>query len=85
MSVYGRSPNGQIHHNRITFNQANDEGGGIMIAGALPADPADALRRLADPSTIDDNQIQANISNDDGGGIRFLMAGGGPDERRTTT
>ena len=35
------SPNGSIHHNRIYFNKSNDEGGGIMIAGQLPADPDD--------------------------------------------
>ncbi|MGD9958246.1 SdrD B-like domain-containing protein [Nocardioides sp.] len=74
VSVYGRSPNGQIHHNRITFNYANDEGGGIMIAGALPANPDD-LSAGAGSVSILANQIQANLSNDDGGGIRFLMAG----------
>ena len=39
VSVYGRSPNGKIHHNRIYFNISNDEGGGIMIAGAAAGRP----------------------------------------------
>ena len=39
VSVYGLSPDGKILDNRITLNNSNDEGGGIMIAGALPADP----------------------------------------------
>ncbi len=45
ISAYGLSPNGKIHHNRIYFNQSYDEGGGIMIAGELPAEPGDALAR----------------------------------------
>ena len=51
VSVYGRSPNGKIHHNRIYFNQSNDEGGGIMIAGQLPADPDRRSRRAPARST----------------------------------
>ena len=30
---------GKIHHNRIYLNRSYDEGAGIMIAGALPANP----------------------------------------------
>ncbi len=90
VSVYGRSPNGTIHHNRITLNNSNDEGGGIMIAGALPADPDD-LSEGSGPVDIYANQIQGNLANDDGGGIRFLQAGNFPMKvvqqrhRRTTS
>ena len=45
LSVYGRSPNGKIHHNRIYFNESNDEGGGIMIAGAAARRPGDSVAR----------------------------------------
>jgi hypothetical protein len=68
---------GKIHHNRIWFNRSYDEGGGIMIAGALPADPM-TLSRGSGPVDIFNNVIQANLANDDGGGIRFLMAGNYP-------
>jgi hypothetical protein len=74
ISHYGLSPNGSIHHNRIYFNRAYDEAGGIMIAGELPADPA-TLSPGAGPVNIFANTLQANLSNDDGGGLRFLMAG----------
>ncbi|MCW2761582.1 MAG: pectin esterase [Marmoricola sp.] len=77
VSQYGYSPNGKIHHNRIYLNNSNDEGGGIMIAGQLPANPDD-LSPGAGPVDIYANQIQANLANDDGGGIRFLMAGNFP-------
>jgi hypothetical protein len=63
-----------IHHNRLTFNRAYDEGGGIMIAGELPAGPA-VLSTGAGPVDVYANLIQANLANDDGGGLRFLMAG----------
>ena len=74
ISHYGLSPNGSIHDNRIYFNRAYDEAGGIMIAGELPADPA-VLTPGAGPVNIYNNLIQANLSNDDGGGLRFLMSG----------
>ncbi len=77
MSVYGSSPGGRIHHNRIYFNNSNDEGGGIMIAGALPADP-NTLSPGTGAVDIYDNLIQGNLANDDGGGIRFLMSGNYP-------
>ncbi|MBT9253981.1 IPT/TIG domain-containing protein [Phycicoccus sp. KQZ13P-1] len=73
----GYSPNGRIHHNRITLNNSNDEGAGIMVAGALPADPT-TLSHGAGAVEIADNEIQGNLANDDGGGIRFLMAGDYP-------
>jgi hypothetical protein len=72
---YGRSPGGRIHHNRIFFNQAYDEGGGIMITGELPA-VTTVLSSGSGSVTIDHNLIAANLANDDGGGIRFLMAAG---------
>ena len=74
ISHYGLSPNGSIHDNRLYFNRAYDEAGGIMIAGELPANPA-VLTPGAGPVDIYNNLIQANLSNDDGGGLRFLMAG----------
>ncbi|MBP7691785.1 MAG: carboxypeptidase regulatory-like domain-containing protein [Anaerolineales bacterium] len=73
ISHYGRSLNGRIHHNRIYFNRSMDEGGGIMIAGELPANPA-TLSTGAGSVDIYDNIIQSNLANDDGGGLRFLMA-----------
>ena len=72
---YGRSPGGRIHHNRIVFNQAYDEAGGIMIAGELPANTS-VLSSGSGAVSIDHNDIESNLSNDDGGGIRFLMAAG---------
>ena len=77
VSVYGLSPNGSVHHNRITLNNSNDEGAGVMIAGQLPANPDD-LSPGSGPVNIYANQIQGNLANDDGGGIRFLMAGNFP-------
>ena len=77
VSHVGFSPAGSIHDNRIYFNKSFDEGGGVMIAGALPA----ATTQLSPGSgavNIYNNIIQANLSNDDGGGIRFLMAGNFP-------
>ena len=78
ISHYGRSNGGAITRNRIYYNQGYDEGGGIMIAGALPANNTQ-LSRGAGPVTIDSNTLVANQSNDDGGGIRFLMAGNFPE------
>lgn len=74
VSHYGYSPLGMINNNRIYFNRSYDEGGGIMIAGELPASPS-ILSPGAGPVNIFNNIIQANLANDDGGGIRFLMAG----------
>ncbi len=75
VSHYGRSPGGRIHHNRVFFNQAYDEAGGIMVAGEIPADNT-RLSAGAGAVTVDHNEIIANLSNDDGGGLRFLMAAG---------
>ncbi len=77
ISHYGLSPNGKIHHNRIYFNRSYDEGGGIMIAGELPADPS-VLTPGSGPVDVYNNLIQNNLANDDGGGLRFLMAGNFP-------
>ena len=66
-----------IDHNTIKFNQSQDEGGGIMIAGQLPADVTKASPG-AGPVKISGNTITINAANDDGGGIRFLMAGNSP-------
>ncbi len=74
ISHFGLSPNGIIHDNRVYFNQAYDEAGGIMIAGELPADPT-LLSPGAGPVNVYNNLIQANLGGDDGGGLRFLNAG----------
>ena len=71
------SSGGTIHDNRIYFNRSYDEGGGIMIAGALPANTT-SLSPGSGPVSIYNNLIQANLANDDGGGLRFLMAGNFP-------
>ena len=77
ISHYGFSNNGKIIRNRIYYNQGYDEGGGIMVAGALPANN-NQLSPGAGAVTIDGNTLISNQSNDDGGGIRFLMAGNFP-------
>ena len=77
ISAFGLSPGGSIDHNRLWFNRSYDEGGGIIIAGALPSDP-NALSPGSGAVSIHDNVIQSNLSDDDGGGIRFLMAGNFP-------
>ncbi len=77
ISHYGYSNNGSISRNRIYYNQGYDEGGGIMIAGALPANNSQ-LTPGAGAVNIDGNTLISNQSNDDGGGIRFLMAGNYP-------
>jgi uncharacterized repeat protein (TIGR01451 family) len=66
-----------ISQNRIWYNQSYDEGGGIMVAGQLPADTT-TLSPGAGAVTIDRNTIVSNLANDDGGGVRFLMAGNFP-------
>ncbi|MCU1659228.1 MAG: pectin lyase-like protein [Pseudonocardiales bacterium] len=71
----GGSTGGTIAKNRIWFNSSYDEGGGVMIAGELPATPT-ALSPGSGPVTIDSNVIQANLANDDGGGIRLLQTSG---------
>ncbi len=71
----GGSSGGAITKNRIWFNSSYDEGGGIMIAGELPAVPT-RLSPGTGPVTIDGNVIQANLASDDGGGIRLLQVSG---------
>jgi hypothetical protein len=76
ISAFGyNASGGEITHNRIWFNASYDEGGGVMIAGELPADPT-ALSEGSGPVTIDANVIQANLANDDGGGLRLLQTSG---------
>ena len=72
---YQGTTGGKITKNRLWFNSSYDEGGGIMIAGELPADPAN-LSEGSGPVTIDANIIQTNLANDDGGGIRLLQTSG---------
>ncbi len=71
----GGTSGGSITKNRIWFNSSYDEGGGVMIAGELPADPT-KLSEGSGAVTIDANVIQANLASDDGGGIRLLQASG---------
>ncbi len=71
----GGSNGGTIAKNRIWFNASYDEGGGVMIAGELPANPT-KLSEGSGAVSIDANVIQANLANDDGGGIRLLQVSG---------
>ncbi|GAA1974470.1 hypothetical protein GCM10009798_39640 [Nocardioides panacihumi] len=73
---------GTIQGNRIWFNSSYDEGGAVMIAGELPADPAQ-LSEGSGPVTIDKNVISDNLANDDGGGIRLLQVAGSHISRLT--
>ncbi len=76
VSAFGyNASGGRIIKNRIWFNASYDEGGGVMIAGELPAVPT-ALSEGSGPVTIDANVIQANLANDDGGGVRLLQTSG---------
>ncbi len=72
---YSGASGGQVNQNRIWFNQSYDEGGGVMVAGELPATPT-GLTEGTGPMRIDRNVIQANLANDDGGGIRLLQVSG---------
>ena len=69
------SKGGTIRGNTVWFNSSYDEGGAIMLAGELPADPT-ALSEGTGPATIDANVIDVNLASDDGGGIRLLQASG---------
>jgi hypothetical protein len=71
------SPNngGTVARNMIWFNSSYDEGGAVMLAGELPADPT-TLSEGTGPATIDANTIVANLASDDGGGIRLLQVSG---------
>jgi hypothetical protein len=72
VSHFGLSANGVIDHNRMWFNETYDEGGAVMVAGELPANP-DNLSAGSGPVTIRNNEIVANNANDDGGGVRLLQ------------
>jgi hypothetical protein len=72
---YNGGTGGAISHNRIWFNGSYDEGGGVMVAGELPAS-ATALSPGSGPVSIDHNVVSTNIANDDGGGIRLLQVTG---------
>ena len=78
----GTTNGGTISGNRIWFNSSYDEGGAVMVAGELPADPAH-LSEGTGPVTIDKNVISENLANDDGGGIRVLQASGSHISRLT--
>ncbi|MFN8456770.1 MAG: IPT/TIG domain-containing protein [Anaerolineae bacterium] len=69
ISNFGFS-SGSIHDNEIMFNNAFDEGGGIMIAGEDAVAPA--ISPGAGNINIERNLIRSNVTNDDGGGIRLL-------------
>ena len=66
---------GRISRNRVWFNGSYDEGGGVMVAGELPAN-ANNLSPGTGPVSIDHNVISTNIASDDGGGIRLLQVSG---------
>ena len=83
VSAFGyNATGGKITNNQIWFNASYDEGGGIMIAGELPADPTQ-LSEGSGPATIDANVIHANLANDDGGGVRLLQTSGSHISRAT--
>jgi hypothetical protein len=73
-STTAAAPSNLIAQNVIKFNQSQDEGGGIMIAGQLPQDSTKPSAGTG-PVTISGNVIAVNAANDDGGGLRFLQAG----------
>ena len=70
LSHFGFSFGAYIHDNNIYYNDAFDEGGGIMISGDPGINPP--LGSGSGNVRIESNLIQANLSNDDGGGIRLL-------------
>jgi IPT/TIG domain-containing protein len=72
ISHRGLSEGGRIHDNRVVFNEAFDEGGGIMLAGEVPIGGPDPLGPGTGDVDIERNLIQENLSNDDGGGIRLM-------------
>lgn len=78
MSHWGISARAQIRDNLFTFNDAVDEGGGVMIGGDESNPPVNCtgdacnLGRGSGWVTFERNLVQANLSNDDGGGVRVL-------------
>ncbi len=74
ISHIGLSPNGNIHENKIYYNEAVDSGGGIAVEGELVVGGA-SLSDGSGAVNIDRNLIQSNISTlDDGGGVFVLDA-----------
>lgn len=71
ISNYGYN-SGRIQDNKVLFNFAFDEGGGIMIAGEQPRNIL-AVSPGTGNIDIERNLIQGNLSNDDGGGVRLLQ------------
>ncbi len=71
ISHFGFS-SGSIRDNDILFNNAFDEGGGIMIAGELSNNPGEVSIGTGNVD-IFRNRIQSNVTNDDGGGVRLLQ------------
>jgi hypothetical protein len=71
ISDFGQS-SGSIHDNKILYNFAFDEGGGVMIAGEEPRNPIAQISAGTGDWNIQRNLIQGNTTNDDGGGIRLL-------------
>ena len=75
LTHFGQSDNGLIERNTIVYNQAYDEGGGVMIAGE-PALAPGSPSAGSGPVSISQNLFAANLGNDDGGALRFLEVGG---------
>jgi hypothetical protein len=82
LTQYGRSNvtgggAGTISNNDVYYNISYDEGGGVMLAGELPADP-NALSSGTGPVNVLANDVSLNVANDDGGGLRLLQVGNYP-------
>jgi hypothetical protein len=78
LTQYGRkNGTGTINNNDIYYNTSYDEGGGVMLAGELPADP-NALSTGTGPVNVTGNDLSLNVANDDGGGLRLLQVGNFP-------
>jgi hypothetical protein len=85
VAIFSGSAGYEVDHNDICGNfsaeyggnRSYDEGGGIMIAGELSANPA-ILSAGAGAVQVYANLVQNNLANDDGGGLRFLQAGNFP-------
>ena len=61
-----------IRDNRIMFNDAFDEGGGILVGGELGIGGPNGNGSGA--VVIERNLVEQNLSNDDGGGVEVLNA-----------
>lgn len=74
ISHIGLSQGGNIHDNRIYYNESVDSGGGIAIEGELVVGGG-SLSDGSGAVNVDSNLIQSNVSTlDDGGGIFVLDA-----------